>query len=65
MNRRGFLASLAASAMLSLARQTRLAETTLAALSPEESQTYVEHLARSILETKETLAANILNKAFG
>lgn len=67
MNRRGFFKALAATALVAVASRTRLAETALTVPPTdwaEVGQRYVEALARSMLETKETLAANILNKAF-
>jgi hypothetical protein len=68
MNRRGFFASLLASACVAAASTTRIGQTALVPYKDDESMAagarYAEHLARSMLETKETLAANILNRAF-
>lgn len=69
MNRRGFFSALAAAATLAVARNTWGAQTALT-LSPPmpdisaAGKAYVDCLARSMRETKETLAANILNRAF-
>ena len=63
MNRRGFFRSLVATAAVALADKTRLGETALRIVEDPISvgQAYAEHLARSLVETKETLCANILN----
>lgn len=69
MNRRGFFRALAATAFVAVARNTWGAQTALS-LSPPmpdisaAGQRYAEYLARSMRETKEALAANILNRAF-
>lgn len=70
MNRRGFFASLIASACVAAASTTRIGQTALELVPYKDDESmaagarYAEHLARSMLETKETLAANILNRAF-
>lgn len=64
MNRRGFFKSIAATAVVAFASQTRLAQTVLRAVEPDYAAigaAYAEALARSLIETKETLAANILS----
>lgn len=65
MNRRGFFKALAASAVVAIGRNT-FAQTALELIDDPVSigRSYAEHLARSMSETKETLAANILNRAF-
>lgn len=67
MNRRGFFAALAATALVAVASRTRLAETALTLPSTkweEVGSLYAQHLARSMLETKEMIAANLLNYTF-
>lgn len=71
MNRRSFFRALAATAVVGIASHTRLGQTALAIADEYDwerqaiaGRTYAEHLARSMLETKETLVANILNRAF-
>jgi len=67
MNRRGFFKALAATAVVAFASQTRLAQTALRAIEPDWEKIgrlYSEALARSLIETKETLVANIMNNAF-
>jgi hypothetical protein len=67
MNRRGFFKAVAATAVVAFAAQTRFAQTALRAIEPDWEKIgrlYSEALARSLIETKETIAANILNNAF-
>jgi hypothetical protein len=68
MNRRGFFASFLAAAVVAAASSTRLGQTALAIADEydpvEIGRAYTDHLIRSMIETKETLAANILNRAF-
>jgi len=70
MNRRGFFASLLASAAISVASTTRIGQTALAAVEPLQLIPYhppspdLLALLQSMEETKETLAANILNRTF-
>lgn len=67
MNRRGFFL---ASAAISVASTTRIGQTALAAVEPLQLIPYhppspdLLALLQSMEETKETLAANILNRAF-
>lgn len=66
MNRRGFFTSLAASALVAVASSTRLGKAAINLVDDEVSfldtgRRYSEYLARSMRETKEILAANILN----
>ncbi len=72
MNRRGFLRSLGAVAAAPLIPLVRAIEPTMGAvgasyawhLPDEVGASYARALARSMLETKETLSANILNHSF-
>lgn len=66
MNRRGFFKALAATAVIAFADKTRLADAVLPLISDPVAigRSYVEALARSMIETKETLAANIMNRSF-
>lgn len=71
MNRRGFFRALAATAVVTLAQQTGLGKLAPIPRDPrtpeieaEIGRQYAEALMRSMLETKETLAANILNSAY-
>ena len=71
MNRRGFFRSLVASAVVAAASSTRIGQTALRiadeydpVLAELNGRTYALALARSMQETRETLAANILNRAF-
>lgn len=70
MNRRGFFRSLIASAVVAAASSTRIGQTALELVPYKDDESmaigarYAEVLARSMRETKETLAVNILNLAF-
>lgn len=66
MNRRGFFKALAATAVVAFASQTRLAHYSVDVVDDPVSvgRDYAEALARSLLETKETISANVLNRAF-
>jgi hypothetical protein len=67
VNRRGFFKALAATAVVAFASQTKLAQTALRAVEPDWEKIgrlYAEHLARSMIETEESLVHNILNTAF-
>ncbi len=66
MNRRGFFKALAATAAVAFATQTRFAQTALRLVEDRQAaaQRYVDWLAQSLIETKETFAANVLNNAF-
>ena len=66
MNRRGFFKALAATAFLATASATRLGRTAIEAVTDpvEIGRRYAEALARSLINTKEVLAANILNNVF-
>lgn len=69
MNRRGFFKALVATAVVATATQTRLGQTALRLVEgPRDFTTagmrYAAYLAKSMAETKETLAANILSGAF-
>lgn len=66
MNRRGFFKALAATALVAVASRTRLAETALVhEYDPVAvGRIYAQALARSMLQTKEVIAADILNNAF-
>lgn len=66
MNRRGFFRALAATAMVAVATQTRVGQVVARVVADPISIgcSYAEALARSILETKMTLSANILDKTF-
>lgn len=62
MNRRGFFKALAATALVAVATQTRVGQFTLSVT--DRGSAYAEALARSLIETKEMLCSNLLNKAF-
>lgn len=66
MNRRGFFKALAATAVIAFAGQTRFAQTAFKLVEDHISmgRGYAEALAASLVETKEMLAANVMNHAF-
>lgn len=66
MNRRGFFKALAATAVVAFASQTRFARHAIDEVpdSDEIGRAYADALARSLIGTKDTIAANILNSVF-